>query len=258
MRVPKELEGAVMRHFKERRFDAFLRTIARTPHYLPERHTKGRVVIFHGYSGHSEQQPIQHLVQMLKRKEHFSISTCDFPYHGLSNHPDKESDLGKIASFRQWVFTVYVMTYKTLTLRSREPLGVFLIGYSAGALAVLRFLQQYPEVQKYIAGVVLVSVPLEVDQNASAWVLKYKKFLEPIFNMVAWFLPNLPVGDLPEGDPEDTLEFNGRVRAGSAKELRNSVREAREHMKDIEVSGATLDYEPALVEHFLEPETNET
>ncbi len=235
MGTHEEFESALMRHFKERRFNEFLRTIARTPHYLPERHTKGRAVIFHGYSGHSEQPPIQHLVQVLKRKERFSISTCDFPHHGLSNHPDKEANLGKIVSFRQWVFTVYVMTYKTLMLRSKEPLGVFLIGYSAGALAILRFLQLYPEVQKYLAGVILVSVPLEVDQNASALVQKYKRFLEPVFNMVAWLLPNLPVGKLPEGDKEDKLEYHGKVKAGPAKEIRNAVRDARTAMKDITV-----------------------
>lgn len=235
MGAPEQFESALMRHFKERRFNEFLRSLARTPHYLPERHTKGRVIICHGYSGHSEQPPIQHLVQVLKRKEHFSISTFDFPHHGLSNHPEKEANLGKIPSFRQWVYSVYVMTYKTLMLRSKEPLGVFLIGYSAGALAILRFLQLYPEVQKYLAGVVLVSVPLEVDQNASEWVLKYKKFLEPVFNMLAWLLPNFPVGKLPEGDIEDNLEYHGSVKAGPAKELRNAVRDARLAMKDINV-----------------------
>lgn len=228
MEVPDKLEGALMRHYKDRRFKKFLLTIARTPHYLPEKYTKGRAVVFHGYTGHSEQPSVQHLVQILKRKMRFTVSTCDFPYHGLSNDPEHESDLGKITSFRRWVHTVYVMTYKTLMLRSEKEFGVFLIGESAGALAILRFLQVYPEVQKYLAGVVILAVPLEVDQNASQWVQRHKRVLEPVFSLLAWFFPNLPVGDLPEGDREDSLEYHGRVRVRTAKEIRKAVFEARQ------------------------------
>lgn len=235
MGAPEELEGALMRHYKDRQFKRFLLTIARTPHYLPEKYTKGRAVVFHGYTGHSEQPSIQHLVQILKHKMGFTVSTCDFPYHGLSNDPGKESDLGKIISFRRWVYTVYVMTYKTLMLRSEKQFGVFLIGESAGALAILRFLQTYPEVQKYLAGVVILAVPLEVDQNASRWVQRHKRLLEPVFSLLAFFFPNFPVGDLPEGDRADSMEYHGKVRARTAKEIRDAVFEARRVMGKIEV-----------------------
>src|SRR3989344_6092558 len=235
MEAPKEFEGALMRHYRERQFKKFLLTIARTPHYLPEKYTKGRAVVFHSYSGHSEQPSIQHLVQVLKHKMGFTVSTCDFPYHGLSNDPEKKSDLGKIPSFRRWIHTVYVMTYKTLMLRSEKQFGVFLIGESAGALAVLRFLQLYPEVQKYLAGVVLLAVPLEVDQNASEWVQRHKRSLEPVFELLSWFFPNFPVGSLPEGDREDSLEYHGRVRVRTAKEIRSAGIGARQAMGKIEV-----------------------
>lgn len=228
MKAPSELESAFRRHYKEKRFDRFLRSLYRKPHYLPEETTNGRAVIFHGYSGHSEQPHIQHLVHILETVERISTSTVDFPHHGLSHNPDHPEDLGKIKSFRSWVHTVYTTTYKTLGLRSERNLGVTLIGFSAGALAILRFLQLYPEVQKYLAGVILVAVPLEVDQNASEWILKYKRYLEPVFNMLAWFFPNVPVGSLPEGDKNDRLEYHGKVRARSAKELRDAVRDARE------------------------------
>lgn len=235
MGTPDKFEGALIRHFKKDRFKGLLYDIAHTSHYLPLDYTKGRVAVFHGYTGHSEQGSILRLVQTLKHKMRFTVFTCDFPYHGLSNDPGKPSDLGKIKSFLRWIHTVYVATYQVLKLRSERQLGVFLIGESAGALAILRFLQVHPEIQKYLAGVVILAVPLEVDQNASEWIQKHKRFLEPVFNLLAWILPNFPVGDLPEGDRKDSLEYHGKVRARTAKEIRDAVFAARLAMEKITV-----------------------
>lgn len=235
MGTPQDFRSAVIRHIKQNRDNESLRNLFRAPRYMPEKYVKARAVIFHGYSGHSEQPHIQHLVHILEQHERISTSLCDFPDHGLSTDPDRPKDHGKIRSFRRWVYTVYTMTYKTLGLRSKKNLGVFLIGYSAGALAILRFLQTHPEVQPYLAGVVLIAVPLEVDQNAAPWVLKYKRYLEPVFNMLAWFFPNMSVADLPEGNKDDPLEYNGKVRARTAKELRDAAHAAREAMSAIRV-----------------------
>ena len=227
MKVSEKLEGALQRHFKKNTSKGLLYKIAHNSYYLPVEFTKGRAAIFHGYTGHSDQPSIQHLVQILRKKMYFTAFTCDFPYHGLSNDPEKPSDLGKITSFRRWVHTVRVATYQVLKLRSEKQPGVFLVGESAGALAIVRFLQVHPEVQKYLAGVVILAIPLEVDQNASQWVQRNIKLLEPVFSLIAWIFPNFPVGDLPEGSKEDILEYHGRVRALTAKELRNAAFEAR-------------------------------
>ncbi|OGZ05358.1 MAG: hypothetical protein A2942_01965 [Candidatus Lloydbacteria bacterium RIFCSPLOWO2_01_FULL_50_20] len=237
MGAPEVLEGALIRHFKKDRFKRLLYKIAHSSHYLPPEFTKGRAAIFHGYTGHSRQPAIRHMVDVLYEKMYFTVFTCDFPDHGLSVDPTKKSNLGRVKSFLRWIQTVYVATYQILKLRSEENPGVFLIGESAGALAIIRFLQVHQEVQKYLAGVVILALPLEVDQNASKWVQKHKRFLEPVFSLLAWFFPNLPVGDLPEGDKEDSLEYHGKVRARPAKEIRDAVFEARQShaMKNITV-----------------------
>lgn len=227
MAITGKLEGALQRHFKKNASKGLLYRTAHNSYYLPVEFTKGRAAIFHGYTGHSDQPSVQHLVQVLRRKMHFTAFTLDFPYHGLSNDPEKPSDLGKITSFRRWVHAVRVGTYQVLKLRSEKNPGVFLIGESAGALAIIRFLQVNPEIQKYLAGVVILSVPLEVDQNASKWIQRNIKLLEPILNLVACVFPNFPVGDLPEGSKEDSLEYHGRIRARAAMELRNAALEAR-------------------------------
>jgi alpha-beta hydrolase superfamily lysophospholipase len=227
MEVPDKIEGALMRHFGKERFKRILYGIAHTSYYLPIAFTKGRAAIFHGYTGHSEQPSIKHLVHMLKNTMHFTVFTCDFPDHGLSSDPEKPSDFGKIKSFLRWIHTVRIATYQVLKLRADKQLGVFLIGESGGALAIVRFLQLHPEVQKYLAGVVILAIPLEVDQNAAEWVQRHKRLLEPVFNFLALFFPNFPIADLPDGDKTDPLEYHGRVKAGTAKEIRSAVFDAR-------------------------------
>lgn len=219
------------RHYKKNKSKGFLRHLSHNLHHLPIETTHGRVAIFHGYTGHARQAAIRHLTDVLLEKMRFSVTTCDFPFHGLSNDPEKPEDLGKITSFRRWVHTVRVMTYQVLKLWNDGSLGIFLVSESSGALALLRFLQVNPEIQKYLAGVIILAVPLEVDQNASVWVQRNKKLLEPVFSFVAWTFPNLGVGALPDGDKTDTLEYHGKVRARTAKEIRDAVFEARKIME---------------------------
>src|SRR3989338_150733 len=237
MRAPEEFESALMRHFKKDRFKNLLFRVAHKSFYLPVDFTEGRAAIFHGYTGHSGQPAIRHLTDILYEKMNFTVFLIDFPYHGKSNDPKKPSDLGKVSSFLRWIHTVHVSTYQVLKLRSgegKQP-GFFLIGESAGALGIIRFLQVHPDIQKYLAGVVILAIPLEVDQNASKWVQKHKRLLEPVFSFLAMFFPNIPVGNLPEGDKADTLEYHGRVRARTASEIRNAVFEARRAMGKIKV-----------------------
>lgn len=243
MKAPHELEGALMRHFMKDRHKRLLYHIAHTSYYLPIEFTNGRATIFHGYTGHSDQGPILHLVQVLRRKMGFTVFTCDFPYHGLSNDPKKPSELGKIKSFLKWIHTAHVGIYQILKMRDHLPgesgkkrkLGRFIIGESAGIVAPLRLLQIHPSIQKHIAGVVILALPLEVDQNASTWVQEHKRFLEPIFGLLARVFPNLPVGDLPKGDHKDALEYQGRIRARTAKEIRDAVFEVRKALEKITV-----------------------
>ncbi|MDO8520884.1 MAG: alpha/beta hydrolase [bacterium] len=202
---------------------------------MPIKVTKGRAVFLHGYSGHSGQPSIRQMADVLYEQMGFTVFTVDFPFHGLSNDPEKPEDLGKITSFRQWVNTVGAATRQVLKLRSEKNPGTFFICESAGALAEVRFLQLNPEIQKYIAGVVIVAIPLEVDQNAAKWIQKYKRLIEPVFSFVALFLPNLGVGDLPPGNKEDKLEKHGKIGARPAKELRDAAIAARRAMKGINV-----------------------
>jgi len=216
--LPKEVRSAFMRHFVGKRFERLIRSLARDVSYLPEDDTEARAAGFHGYSRHSR-YPDMHAVTDILLDAYCTVAKCDFPYHGRSVPKDKQEERGQIKSFLRLVHAVHATTYKVLTVDSKRQLSVFLIGNSAGALAILRFLQEYPQVQKYLAGVVLIGTPLSITHNASEWVRRHEKVLDPMFDFISRILPTLPVGDLPGGNKDDPHEYHGKIRARTAQQM---------------------------------------
>lgn len=219
-----------MRHFVGKRFERLIRNLARDVSYLPEEDTEARAAVFHGYSRHSR-YPDMHAVTDILLDAYCSVSKCDFPYHGRSVPKGHQKERGQIKSFLRLVHAVHATTYKVLTVDSEKQLPVFLIGNSAGALAILRFLQEYPHVQKYLAGVVLIGTPLSITQNASEWVRRHEKVLDPMFDFVSRILPTLPLGDLPEGIKDDPHEYHGKIRARTAQQMYRSAKSVKAQAK---------------------------
>ncbi len=216
--LPNEVRSAFMRHFVGKRFERLIRSLAREVSYLPEEDTEARAAVFHGYSRHSR-YPAMHTVTDILLDAFCSVSKCDFPYHGRSVPKAQPGERGQIKSFLRLVHAVHATTYKVLTVDSNRQLSVFLIGNSAGALAILRFLQEYPHVQKYLAGVVLIGTPLSITHNASEWVRRHEKVLDPMLDFVSRILPTLPVGDLPRNNSDDPHEYHGKIRARTAQQM---------------------------------------
>ncbi len=61
-----------------------------------------------------------------------------------------------------------------------------LLGYSAGAIALLTFLQHFPSVQKYIAGIVIVGGAFQVDHTARAWLLEHSYLARLVNKLMFW------------------------------------------------------------------------
>lgn len=227
--LPNEVRSAFMRHFVVKRFERLIRSLARDISYLPEEDTEMRAGVFHGYSKHGR-YPDMHTVTDILLDAYCSVTKCTFPYHGRSVPKNRQKERGQIKSFLRLVHAVHATTYKVLTIDSEKRHPVFLIGNSAGALAILRFLQEYPKVQKYLAGVILVGTPLSITQNASEWVRKNEKVLDPVFDFIAHILPTLPVGDLPEGNTADAQEYNGKIRARTAQQMYRTAKSVQHNM----------------------------
>jgi alpha-beta hydrolase superfamily lysophospholipase len=215
-----------MRHFVGKRFERLIRSLARDVSYLPEEDTEARAAVFHGYSRHSR-YPDMHKVTDILLDAFCSVSKCDFPYHGRSVPKDQPEERGQIKSFLRLVHAVHATTYKVLTVDSKKQLSAFLIGNSAGALAILRFLQEYPHVQKYLAGVILIGTPLSITHNASEWVQRHEKVLDPMFDFISRIIPTLPVGDLPSGIKDDPQEYHGKIRARTAQQMYRTAKAVR-------------------------------
>jgi len=244
--IPNELRAAFVRHFVLPRFEELLDSLAHGSDYPHAGDTMGRVGIFHGYSTHSH-YPEMHGVTTTLLDSGFSVHRCDFPYHGRSVANGCEKERGQIKSFLRLVHAVHGVTYKTLTTKAKKTLPVFLVGNSIGALAIVRFLEEYPSVQKYLAGVVLIGTPLVITQNADEWVKKHERLLDPMFEFISRILPLLPVGELPPGDGTDPKEYNGKITARTAQQMYRSAKTARRKASRIMV--------PILCIHGAKDET---
>ncbi len=233
--IPTKLTGSVIRHFLKNRYRKTLLRLYKGESELPEGTARARVVIFHGYSKHSETPDMQKFRHILQREGKCDVFYCDMPYHGLSVPEGKEHLRGKIKSFKRLVEAVHALTLKALSRPYIHPIPTFMVGYSMGGLAMFRFLEENPGLQSYIAGCNSIALPLRVDHNAHALIQKYKKYIESIARWASYipYVADIPVGDIGVGDPEDTLEYNERIDLRSAMEMHVATIEAKRGLEKI-------------------------
>lgn len=202
---------------------------------------RGNVIILHGYRGHVRAPHFKELANAFD-DEFFNVVTCDLPNFGRSIPLDPKYR-GQIPSFNALIEVAKAMTYAILTSRSKNRVPTFLIGYSVGALTIMRFLEKYIAIQRFIAGVVFISLPLHVEQNADKRLLRYRHVLEPLFGIIAHALPHMPVAKYApdEFSQTDTDHFKGDMSAVTANEILRASKKAREGVGRISI--------PALFVH---------
>lgn len=234
---PTKLTGSFIRNFLKYRYRKTLLRLNKGEGELPEGTAKARLIMLHGYSKHAETLEMQRLRHVLKLRGKCDIFYCDLPYHGLSVLEGKEHLRGKIKFFGRIVEAVYALTLKALARPYLSPIATFLVGYSAGALAAIRFLQENPALQKYIAGVICISTPLRLDHNAHALIHRYKKYIEGVARWASYvpYLSEITVGDIGVGDPADVLEHQKTIDLRSAMELHVATIEAKRNLHKIAV-----------------------
>jgi alpha-beta hydrolase superfamily lysophospholipase len=249
-KLPDTLDSAVIQHFLQQRFEGVLDELAVSTFKLPLRATKARVCAFHGFSGHSRQADIKYLGNSLRGSWYF-FQALDLPFHGQSVAPDEEETRGRLPSILPWARAVHAMTYKALSLKTKKPIPLYLMGYSAGAIALLTFLQMFPLVQKYIAGVILVAPAFEVDQNAREWLLAHPRLAQVIdfcehrngtaivldcaLDLVSRFYPDVFISKLEDVDPSDHLEYKKELHLRTASVLHLAAKRTRRKMSKITV-----------------------
>ena len=235
--IPAKLTGSFIRHFLKDKYRKTLFRLCRGEKELPEGQAQFRTAIFHGFTKHSDTPDMQKFRHTLQHKGRSDLFYLDLPYHGLSE-PDVRLR-GKIKHFGRLIEAVFALTLKALArpATSGPTPPVILIGYSTGALAIMRFLQIYPELQKYIAGVVFVAIPLRLDHKANDLVQKYRKYVERVMRWASYlpYIKDLPIGDVGVGDPSDELEYNDKIGLRSAMELHVATIEARRNFDKITV-----------------------
>lgn len=229
------LTPELMRHFLKKEGWEARKDIYRKFHDQPEWLAKGNVIILHGYRGHIRAPHFKELANAFD-DECFNVATCDLPNFGKSK-PKNPKNEGQIPSFAVLVKVAKAMTYAMLTSRTKRNKPIVLIGYSIGALTILRFLETYPYIQKYIACAVFISLPLRVEQNADPKILKYRQVLEPLFGAFAYVRPHWSVSkyepdEFTVNDPE---HFKGDMEANTANQVRKAAKAARERLERIKL-----------------------
>ncbi|KKU79630.1 MAG: hypothetical protein UY04_C0005G0005 [Parcubacteria group bacterium GW2011_GWA2_47_7] len=227
--IPTKLSGSMIRHFLKNRYRKTLLRLCKGEKELPEGSARARVVILHGYSKHSDTPDMQNFRHILQRDGKCDLFYCDMPYHGLSVPEGKEYLRGKIRFFSRLVEAAYALTLRALSRPYVKPIPTFVVCYSAGGIAFLRFIQENPALQKYIAGACTMALPLRVDHNAGAKIQKWKPYIEGVARWASYlpYLADIPVGDIGVGDLEDKLEFNEKIDLRSAMEMHVASIEAK-------------------------------
>lgn len=210
-------------------------SVYRTWHDQKETLMAGNAIIVHGYRGNVRAQHFKDLANALDDAQ-FNIASFDLPNFGKSRHERPELE-GQIVSFAELVRTLKSMLFAILESRSKSKVPTILVGYSIGALVILRLMQIYPSLQKYVAGVVLIAVPLRVDHNARKELLRWKKVVKPFFKLLVRVYPGMPVSAYEEdeysrGDPH---HFKGAMNAWTANQILVASEKARASMSRISV-----------------------
>lgn len=240
--LPAKVTGSFIKNFLKYRYRKVLLRLCKGEKELPEGTANARLVLFHGYSKHADTIDMQRMRHVLQRDGRFDLFYCDLPYHGQSIVPGNERTRGKIKHFLRLIEAVFALTLKTLSRPYPRPIPVFLLGYSTGALAIVRFLQEYPTIQKYIAGIILVAPPLRLDHNAHELIRKYRPYIEGAARWARYvpYLADVKVGDIGVGDLEDKLEFNARIDLRSSMEMHIATIDAKRALKEIKLPALFL------------------
>ena len=195
----------------------------------------GNVIIVHGYRGNVRAQHFKDLANMFDDAE-FNVASFDLPNFGKSK-PVREELEGQIVWFGALVRSLKSMLFAMLNSQSKSRVPTILVGYSIGALVILRLLQIYPYLQKHVAGIILIAVPLRVDQNARKELLRWKTVLRPFFRLLASVRPGMSVSEYEKDEysQDDPRHYKGAMNALTAYQILVASEKARESMGRIGV-----------------------
>lgn len=253
--VSETFHGATVEHVDERVLEDSPNELARNHFYLPLSATKAAVIAFHGYSGHSRQSDMKHLANELRR-EWYQVTSFDLPNHGQSVTPEREQYRGQVPSFGPIIRAIHGQVSKTLVTQAKlaangkKSLDLCLVGYSLGAIGILRFLQKFPQFQPYVR-IILINPAFDVDENARKFLEEHpvlgkvapylvhaerKDFFDYGMDIVSRFWPDIPMAELQARDPNDKLEFQEKISMKTSKTLRQESKRARREMPRITCS----------------------
>jgi alpha-beta hydrolase superfamily lysophospholipase len=234
--IPEEIRSSVMRQFVRDDLRKLRSTLARYEAFPNGNDVRGRFIAVHPYTKHSRFPKFRGFLDRVFDELDFSTHTFDMPYHGRSVTREKEKERGRIKSFHRVVNSIRAIIVDVMTIRFQRSLPIVLFGVSGGALAIVRFLEQYPRIQKYIAGVVVISTALEIKQNADKeWVREHPQIAELFLTTMARIYPDWEMGKLPEGDSKDKQEYHGPITADTANQFHRASKAAARDLSKITV-----------------------
>lgn len=230
----RKLTPEQMREFIEQEKKRFAGKIATKWAFQPN--AIGNVIILHGYRGHVRAPHFKDLANALYDAG-FNVGSCDLPNFGKSEPEDPRLH-GQILSFAVLVRVAKYMLYCTLEDPERGNMPTIFIGYSLGALVIKRLFQIYLQLQRYVDAVVLVAIPLRVDQNARKELLRFKTILRPVFGLIARLWPHMSVAkyEPDEFSVNDPHHYKGDMDAWTAYQILVQADKAREKIERFAVA----------------------
>lgn len=221
--TPERLKRELKQEHKRIRAKLYRRWID-----MPEHVMQGNAVIVHGYRGNVRAQHFKDLANAFDDAS-FNVVSCDLPNFGKSAPLRPELE-GQIAWFGELVRSLKSVLFAMLESRSKSKVPTILVGYSIGALVILRLLQIYPYLQRYVAGIVLIAVPLRVDHNARKELLRWKSVIRPFFRVLVRVRPSMSVAEyeVDEFSKDDPRHFKGAMKAWTANQILVASEKARE------------------------------
>lgn len=194
---------------------------------------EGNAIIVHGYRGNVRAPHFKDLANAFDDAQ-FNIASFDLPNFGKSRNERPELE-GQIPSFAMLIRTLKSMLFAMLESKSKSKVPTILVGYSIGALVILRLLQIYPYLQKYIAGIVLIAVPLRVDHNARKEILRWMKVVKPLFKLLVRVYPSMSVATYEDDEfsRDDPQHYKGAMNAWTANQILVASEKARDNMHKI-------------------------
>lgn len=195
----------------------------------------GNAIIVHGYRENIGARHFKDLSDYFIDAQ-FNVVAFDLPRFGRS--PAERPELrGQIVSFAELVRALKSMLFAVLDSEQKSKVPTILVGYSNGALDILRMLQIYLYLQRYIAGIVLIATPLNVEGNARKELLRWKSVIKPLFGLFAKIRPHFAVNQYEpdEFSKDDPHHFKGAMEALTANQILVASEKARAAIKKITV-----------------------